>query len=53
MTAPKGVTISEPVAGLLRQLLAGIQVPITAADFEQTAALIVQAKKELGGFPEQ
>lgn len=48
MTAPKGVTISEPVADLLRKLLAGVQVPITAEDFEQVAAVVVQAKKELG-----
>lgn len=44
------VSISEPVAALFRQILAGMQVPVSAADFAETAALIVQAKKELGGF---
>lgn len=47
-TVPKPITLSDPVADFLRKLLAGVQVPVDADDFEEIAGLVVKAKQELG-----
>lgn len=43
------VVLSRPVAAFLLQVLNAVQLPVAAENFEQQAALIVQAKKELTG----
>lgn len=47
--APQGVTLSPASAAYLLQILNSVQLPVAAENFEQQAALIVQAKRELGG----
>lgn len=46
---PQGVMLSPAVAAYVLQVVNSIQLPAAVANFEEQAALIVLAKRELGG----
>ena len=51
MTTPKkpaGVTVTDDVADLFRNVLAGLQISPGSQTFEQDAAILTKARKQLG-----
>ena len=50
MTEPKarGVTVTDDVADLFRNVLAGLQISPGSPTFEQDAAILTKARKQLG-----
>ncbi len=43
------IALSPVVASFLAQILNSVQLPASAENFEEQAAIIVQAKRELNG----
>ncbi len=46
---PAPIALSPSVAAFLLQILNSIQLPVAADNFEEQAAMIVEAKRELSG----
>ena len=45
---PKGVTLSDSTADMFRQILAQVQISPASPNFEDDAAALTKARKELG-----